>query len=200
MKDHFIQFFESTGAARMLPQLLIRTDTGAIIDVNPASEAFYGWPRATMRGMLMGDLDTDTGELLGALADAPNAKSSATPSAATNGWSERRAHRVAGGTQRPVAMWATMVDVGEHHLLHVVVHEAAERETPGGTGNSGTRDARRIVHDFNNLLTVLRGSAVFLRDGIDASSQAGEDLAAIERATDRAEELMNELLSALPKS
>ena len=196
MKDHFIQFFESTGAARMLPQLLVRTDTGAIVDVNPASEAFYGWPRATMRGMLMGDLDSDTGELLDALSDASNAKSSA----ATNGWREHRAHRVAGGTQRSVAMCATMVDVAEHRLLHVVVHEAAERATPGGSRDSGTRDARRIVHDFNNLLTVLRGSAVFLRDGIDASSQAGEDLAAIERATDRAEELMNELLSALPRS
>jgi len=200
MKDQSGEFFESTGAARLLPQLLARTDSGAIVDVNRASEAFYGWPRVTMRSMLMSDLDTEAGTPWSVHAEV---------AAKEGGRREQRSHRIAGGELRPVEMCTSVVHVGTEPLMHVIVHErpasAPSQGTPSrnassdGTPPDSARDARRIVHDFNNLLTVLRGSTTFLQDAIAELPQAREDLAAIERATDRAEELINELLAVLPK-
>ncbi|MEO7521538.1 MAG: hypothetical protein ABIW79_06955 [Gemmatimonas sp.] len=186
MKDHSVQFFESTGAARMLPQLLVRTDSGAIVDVNRASEGFYGWPRVTMQGMLISDLDTGVDGRWSAPISSTDEG---------DGRRERRVHRVAAGTARAVEMCACVVTVGASTLLHVVVQDVTVQRPA-----ADARHARRIVHDFNNLLTVLRGSAVFLRDALEPASQASEDLASIENATDRAENLMKELLAVLPKT
>jgi nitrogen-specific signal transduction histidine kinase/ActR/RegA family two-component response regulator len=52
-----------------------------------------------------------------------------------------------------------------------------------------------IAHDFNNLLTVIRGSTGFLRESVSVTSPYAADLDAIERATERAEELTRRLLA-----
>jgi CheY-like chemotaxis protein len=52
-----------------------------------------------------------------------------------------------------------------------------------------------IGHDYNNLLTVIRGATGFLREGVGPTSPHLEDISAIERATERAEELTRRLLA-----
>jgi nitrogen-specific signal transduction histidine kinase/ActR/RegA family two-component response regulator len=52
-----------------------------------------------------------------------------------------------------------------------------------------------IAHDFNNLLTVIRGATGFMSDALGETSVHAEDLKAIERATERAEELTRRLLA-----
>ena len=52
-----------------------------------------------------------------------------------------------------------------------------------------------VAHDYNNLLTVIRGATGFLRDGAGPQSPMLEDIAAIERATDQAEALTRRLLT-----
>jgi signal transduction histidine kinase/CheY-like chemotaxis protein len=56
-----------------------------------------------------------------------------------------------------------------------------------------------IAHDFNNVLAVIRGSVEFARDAITGPQpdlrEAGADLQAVERATDRATALVRQLLA-----
>jgi CheY-like chemotaxis protein len=56
--------------------------------------------------------------------------------------------------------------------------------------------AGSIGHDLNNVLTVIRAAATFLRDGMGTTSPQRDDVEAIERATDRAEWLTRRLLAA----
>lgn len=52
-----------------------------------------------------------------------------------------------------------------------------------------------VAHDFNNILTVIRGSASLLVDSLPADSEAKSDAELIVQATDRAEALTRQLLT-----
>ena len=306
-------------------QLIVDVETGALIEVNPAAEAFYGWPRATMRSMLVTDIDGRTLDAWRAEAGS----ASVLPHAVTY------SHRVANGESREVEIAASPLDLSGRATRHLIVHNCSDRklaerqlresearfravingmsegvvvydeaakvrefnpeavrilgitaEEMGGAGAS-TRDwkavredgsawprsefpprealrtgrhqprtlmgirrgngeniwlqivadpliregeespygavavfidvtlqrnaeerlrqaqkleavgqlAGGIAHDFNNLLTVIRGASTFLHDAVPADSPHLEDVKAIERATERAEELTRRLLA-----
>ncbi|MES2524306.1 MAG: histidine kinase dimerization/phospho-acceptor domain-containing protein [Gemmatimonadota bacterium] len=175
--------FESSSA----PQLLVHLATGAIADVNLAATRFYGWPRESMTAMYLADLGTPAG------------------------WSTplRTTHRTASGLSHEVELHSASLDVQDTAFMHVIVHalvSAAGASAPASgasstpfsapsSGASGELSSivRRVGHDLNNVLTVIRGAAVFLQDVVPPGSQASEDLASIERAADRAEALTEEL-------
>jgi PAS domain S-box-containing protein len=319
------QLFESSGAI----QLIVDDASGALIDVNPAAEMFYGWPRETMRGMLLTDLDAPT-----RTADAPEYDTHATL-ASPDRRAVTRVHRVASGVRRDVEYASSPVVIDGRLARHLIIHDVSDRvraeaqlresearfrsvindmsegvviHDAGGairvfnpsaetilgltgaqllglqpvareweavhddgtpwppaehpamkalrTGRSQARalmgvrrgdgahawlhvtadplirpgevlpyaavavfsdvTAQRIAeqrlreaqklevvgqlaggiaHDFNNLLTVIRGAAGFLRDTFPEDSPARDDVRAIERATERAEELTRRLLA-----
>ncbi|MFN8979265.1 MAG: PAS domain S-box protein [Gemmatimonas sp.] len=316
------QLFENNGAI----QLLVDVDTGRIVDVNSAAEAFYGWPRATMSAMYVTDLESISlahwRELTAGIATG-------------TGMRLQRDHRLATGAIRHVEVFIGATEVAQSRVLHVIIQDVsdrvrAERELRESEGRfraviAGMREgvvlhddtgairmhnpsAERILgltaaqlsglqpigrdwhalhadgspwpttehpamlalrtgqgqprqlmrvqrgdgkptwlsvtadpllragetrpyaslavftdvtderesqerlreaqkleavaqlaggigHDFNNLLTVIRGAAGFLRDGVGPTSPHLEDIAAIERAADRAEELTRSLLA-----
>jgi len=316
------QLFESSAAI----QLIVDVETGALLDVNPAAEAFYGWPGESMRSMLITDIAHVTMDAW--RADWPH---DATGRAGV----VVHDHRVAGQQSRSVEIASSRIvhdgRIARHLIVHdvsdrlraearlresearfravingmsegVVIHDAAgairafnpsaERilglsaaelrglqpiavdwkalredgsEWPTSqhpalvalrTGRSQPRTlmgirrgdadhvwlqvsadplirpgetlpyasvavftdvtvqrgaearlrlaqkleavgqlAGGIAHDFNNLLTVIRGAAGFLHDAVDEDSPLMEDVQAIERATERAEELTRRLLS-----
>jgi two-component system cell cycle sensor histidine kinase/response regulator CckA len=57
------------------------------------------------------------------------------------------------------------------------------------------RLAGGIAHDFNNLLTVIQGSATMAMMGLNRNDPLLEKLKMVEEASDRAEELTNQLLA-----
>ena len=57
------------------------------------------------------------------------------------------------------------------------------------------RLASGVAHDFNNLLTVITGFAEFIGTSLPAESQAGDDVAEILKAADRAAGLTHQLLA-----
>lgn len=316
------QLFESSAAI----QLIVDVETGALLDVNPAAEVFYGWPGESMRSMLITDIDHVT--LDAWRADWPH---DATGRAGV----VVHAHRVAGQQTRQVEIASSRIVYDGRIVRHLIVHDVSDRlraearlresearfrsvingmsegvvihdatgtirafnpsaerilglsaaelrglqpvaidwkalhedgsEWPTSqhpamvalrTGRSQPRTlmsirrgdadhvwiqvsadplihpgeplpyaavavftdvtvqrgaevrlrqaqkleavgqlAGGIAHDFNNLLTVIRGAAGFLRDGVESDSPLLEDVQAIERATERAEELTRRLLS-----
>jgi PAS domain S-box-containing protein len=316
------QLFETNGAI----QLLVEFDTARIVDVNPAAEAFYGWPRATMREMYLTDLESVAldhwRELTSGIATG-------------TGLRLQQDHRIASGALRQVEAFIGVAEISERRLLHIIIQDIsdrvrAERElresearfraviagmregvvlhdetgairvhnpsaermlglageqlagvVSGGDdwqavredGSPWPRDERPAItalrtgrgqprqlmgilrgteepvwvsvtadpliragesrpyasvavftdvtetraseerlrqaqkleavaqlaggigHDYNNLLTVIRGATGFLREGVGATSPHLEDIAAIERATERAEDLTRQLLA-----
>lgn len=93
------------------------------------------------------------------------------------------------GEVRPYAALAVFSDVTE--LRH-----SDERLREAMTFEAVAEVAGSIGHDLNNVLTVIRAATTFLRDGISSTSPQLDDVAAIERATDRAEWLTRRLLAA----
>ena len=317
------QLFEASAAI----QLIVDEETGALIDVNAAAESFYGWPRPTMRTMLITDLDGRTldawrGDMVAGSADA-------------SGGIATHHHRIARGARRTVEIASSPLQLDGRAARHLIVHDVSDRvraetrlresearyravinamsegvvvhdatgairgfnpeaerilglsaaellglqpvardwsavhedgtawppaEHPAmqalrtgrhqprtlmgirrGKGEAAwlhvsadpllrdgepapfgavavfsdvtrqrhaeerLRQAQKleavgqlaggIAHDFNNLLTVIRGASSFLRDSLDSESPQQEDVRAIERAADRAEELTRRLLA-----
>ncbi len=192
--------FDSTGAV----QLVIDAESGTIVDVNPAAERFYGWPRAAMSSMLITDIDSIT------LAEW---RAQSSPMSLGSGAHLRREHVLASGERRQVEAYKGLVEFGGRRLVHVIVQDVSDRaraesqlresEARLREVENQLREAQKleaigqlaggIAHDFNNALTVIRGSAGFLRDVVHGA--AVEDLVSIERATDRAESLTQQLLA-----
>ncbi|WP_396222655.1 PAS domain S-box protein [Gemmatimonas sp.] len=314
--------FESNGAI----QLLAEFDTARIVDVNPAAELFYGWPRETMREMFLTDLESIAidhwRELIAGIATGTGVRL-------------QRDHRIATGELRQVEAFIGVAEATERRLLHIIIQDVTDRvsaerqlresearfraviagmreglvlhddtgairvHNPSAerilgltgeqlvglvpvdhdwralredgtswpatdhpamvalrTGQSQPRQlmgitrgdnepawlsvtadplirpgekrpfasvavftdvtetraseerlrqaqkleavaqlAGGIGHDYNNLLTVIRGATGFLREGLGPTSPHIEDIAAIERATERAEELTRRLLA-----
>ena len=106
-------------------------------------------------------------------------------------------HRVAAGDPRKIEACLVPITVDRRPAVHVIVHDIGERARAEAALQaleqrlaSLRQHAGAAGHDFNNVLTVLRGSTAFLQDAIAPDSPSQEDIAALERATDRAEELV----------
>lgn len=93
------------------------------------------------------------------------------------------------GESRPYAALAVFSDVTELRHSDERLREAMTFEAVADVAGS-------IGHDLNNVLTVIRAATTFLRDGMSGTSPQLDDVAAIERATDRAEWLTRRLLAA----
>ena len=108
------QLFDNTGAV----QLVIDAHTGAIVDVNPAAERFYGWPRSAMSSMLITDIDSITLEEWHAQA---------TPTSHGSGTPLRREHVLASGERREIAAYEGLVEFGGRRLVHLIVQDVSDR-------------------------------------------------------------------------
>ncbi len=150
------QLFESNGAI----QVLADVENACILDVNPAAEAFYGWPREAMRTMLAIDLDSST------LAEWREAGASLAGGA---GRRQLRAHRVAGQEHREVDLFTSLVRIGDRTVVHMIVQDISDRvRAEARLRESETRfDAvvgsmheGVVVHDAQGAIRAFNPSAV----------------------------------------
>ena len=188
-------------------QILADADNGRILDANAAAVTFYGWPRETMQSMLLLDLDSTSVAEWRTLAHA-----------IVTGESRRvpLQHRVANGALRSVDTYGRRRTIDGRQVLHIFVRDASERlraDRLMRESEEGLRLIRKLqavceltantAHEFNSLLTVIAGSAGFLRHDLVGRDRALDDIASIERASKRAEELTRHLLlsvrSELPR-
>ena len=101
---------------------------------------------------------------------------------------EASANLVPGPDGSPQHVLATARDVSERYLLEEQLRQAQKLESVG-------RLAGGIAHDFNNLLTAIGGYADVLRDHLEHDERARDYAVEIQRASDRAAELTQQLLA-----
>ncbi|MCA0376982.1 MAG: PAS domain S-box protein [Gemmatimonadetes bacterium] len=153
------ELFEGNGAI----QLLADAATAAIVDANPAAEAFYGWPRAILRTMSMMDLESIAPEHWRALtASIP----------ADCGLRAQREHRLASGERRQVEASMGVAQIGERRVLHIIVQDLTDR----------LRAERQLRESEARFRAVLAG----MREGVVLHDETG----AIRLANPAAERLL----------
>ena len=161
---------------------------------NPAAEAMFGFPAASLIGKpfpdaLRGD-DAELAMLTAAIdADEP-----------VSGYPTRR--RRADGTPIDVGLWIVRLrdsagrpgavlslvsDITQQHVLETQLRQSQKMEAVG-------RLAGGVAHDFNNLLTVIRANADFVHADLAPDDERRVDVEEIRKAADRAAGLTRQLL------
>ncbi len=140
------QLFENNGAI----QLLADVETAAIVDANPAAEAFYGWPRAILTTMFVTDLETISLEHWRELtASIP----------VGTGLRVQREHRIAIGETRQVEAFIGVARVAQRRVLHLIIHDISDR----------VRAERQLRESEVRFRAVIAG----MREGVVLHDEAG---------------------------
>ncbi len=140
------QLFETNGAI----QLLAEFDTARIVDVNPAAETFYGWPRETMREMYLTDLESIAidhwRELTSGIATG-------------SGLHLESDHRISTGELRQVEAFIGVAETTERRLLHIIIQDITDR----------VRAERQLRESEARFRAVIAG----MREGVVVTDETG---------------------------
>ena len=79
-------------------------------------------------------------------------------------------------------------------------HKLPETGYQHGEGVESIQKLRRFVHDFNNILTVILGHCIMIKEGINVGMSDREHLQEIEDAGIRAAELCRQMVNRTQKS
>ncbi|HVZ73201.1 MAG TPA: response regulator [Polyangia bacterium] len=176
--------------------ILVRDLGGAVRFWNRGAEVMYGWPRAEAVGRPISDLIYKKDELA-ALAEAERAL------LAAGSWTgeltqvtragvelevEGRWTLLRGSPGAPPSILAINTDVTERNRLHQHVLRAQRMDSLGTLAGG-------IAHDFNNILASLTANAAFALETLPVGHGAREFLGEIARASERATELVRQILT-----
>lgn len=114
----------------------------------------------------------------------------------------------ADGRRVPVTLTITEIEREQRHVRHWVVRDlsaAKNAEEQRRVLESQIREAQKleslgtlaggVAHDFNNLLGVIRGNTELARDALDDPDQVADHLAAVLDASERARDLVRQILT-----
>ncbi|MBK8724507.1 MAG: PAS domain S-box protein [Holophagaceae bacterium] len=111
--------FRSLFERSLAVMLLVDPTGGAIVDANPAAEAFYGWPRASLLRMRVSDINLHPSERIAADFQAAQEQR-------RNHFEMR--HRLEDGSVRDVEIFSAPVRMGEQELLYSIIHDITDRK------------------------------------------------------------------------
>jgi PAS domain S-box-containing protein len=179
------------GLVETLPLMLLQFDQNSALTYhNPAAEEITGYTGRMLRqpGLWQSCIHADDAPAFARLLTA--ARGGQSPRAeiryrAADG-SEKVGYAL-GQPQRPGGVTVLVVDMTPRRRLEQDLQNVQRLELVG-------RIASGVVHDFNNLLTVITGYAEIVRRAIGDHS-ANEDVARILQATEQAQQLVGQLLT-----
>jgi len=110
------------------------------------------------------------------------------PDGASRGWVASNGAVERGREGSVAKIRGTMQDVSDQRRLEVQLAQSQRLEAVGLLAGG-------IAHDFNNLLTAIHGYAELARESIAEGDQARDDIEQVLHASDRAAELIRQLLA-----
>ena len=126
-------------------QLLIDGDTGAILDANPAAQAFYGYTCAELRSMNIADLNTLELPVLSLrLREASSARARVF----------RFRHTLASGATRDVEVRVSPLLQGRRVVLHSLIFDVTDSQTAMQMVNPG-RDCLALLDMISDMAAVM---------------------------------------------
>jgi PAS domain S-box-containing protein len=195
-EERFRLFFEQSNAV----MLLIEPDSGTIVDVNPAGAQFYGYPRKTMSGMNIADINNLTPD--GILLERKRVIEG-----------ERNyfvfPHRLANGEMRTVEVYSNPITTKEgRKLLFSICHDVTERkklEEKQKRLEAQVYQAQKmeaigtlaggIAHDFNNVLAAIIGFAEMIEEDAVPGGSEQKKIRLVQQAALRGRDLVKQILT-----
>lgn len=186
--------------------LLIDPVTGHILNANEAAAEFYGYSRATLRQMNIGEINTRSrDELLEILQEIQEEK---TRHFVTS-------HRLADGSLRSVDVYTAAISINEQPINFAIIHDITERLRAESDRDrleaqnrqlqkteSLSRMAGAIAHHINNQLQAIMISLELIYHSADKYPTPIETRSIISKAihaAEKAAEVSNLLLTYLAK-
>lgn len=148
-EELYRKIFEDHAAVK----LLIDPQTGSILDANRAAEEFYGWPRATLRQMLIQQINTMPSDQV--KAEMEKARS-------LKRVHFEFQHRKADGSVRDVAVYSSRIELKGREILHSIVHDITDRKLAEASLSSSESRLRRYVENAPIGIFQIDGKGNFL--------------------------------------
>jgi PAS domain S-box-containing protein len=122
------------------PMLLIRPETGHIVDANPAACDFYGWSQKALTGMTVHDINQFPEERV-------EKELSHARSEERNTFFFR--HRRADGSVRDVEVRSSPISVGSEELLYSIIHDVTEQKRAERARAESEARFRRVYENMS---------------------------------------------------
>ncbi|TWI75680.1 PAS domain S-box-containing protein [Desulfobotulus alkaliphilus] len=180
-EERFRSLFEGNTAV----MLLIKPETGDILDANPAAIDYYGWSRSTLTRMRIQDINTFSPEEV----QQEMQKAAAN---ARNHFEFR--HQRADGSIRDVAVFSSGVHIGSEKLLFSIIHDITDRKEAEASLLSRTRWFLTGIAAF---ALVLMGLSSGLLLSLRQQRKAQQALETSEESLKRQNNVLNALLNNL---
>ena len=152
----FRSLFENNHAV----MLLVDTETGCIVDANPAAVTYYGYTREQLQAMQIWDINMlPRDEVLARMARAQTEQ-------------QRRfqfQHRKAGGEICDVEVFAGPITIGKQTLLYSIVHDITRRVR-------AERERERLLHEVEDRAAELDATINSIADGLIIYAPDGQIL------------------------
>jgi two-component system, cell cycle sensor histidine kinase and response regulator CckA len=186
------EFYRALFEVNTAIKLLIRPDTGQIVDANLAAAQLYGWPVETLRQMRIQDINV-----------SPASQVQAQMEAARSGgrrFFEFR-HRTASGSIADVEVYSGPIDVNGQELLLSIIHDVTGRKALEEQLRQAQkleaigRLAGGVAHDFNNLLMVMMGYGELAAANLSIGTPARVHVDGMLAAAGKARDLTGQLLA-----
>jgi two-component system, cell cycle sensor histidine kinase and response regulator CckA len=167
---------------------------GDVRYLNPAAEALTGWSLADARGMALSRIIGESDDLNGG-GEAAEIELVVT---------HHEGHRIDAAGCRSVlrdragevtGTLIVVVDTATRRRAEAKLRQNDERLQQSRKLEAIGRLAGGVAHDFNNLITGIRGFAQFGLEGLPEGSPVRPDLEEIQRSADRAASLTRQLLA-----
>lgn len=149
--------FENSSSA----MLIIDPVAGRVIDANASAEHFYGWSRAELSSMHIGDINTLSSEEIAAEMTAAR--------------EHRRLHfnfrhRLASGDVRDVEVFSGPVPGDDHELLYSIIHDVTERVSAQRALKESEERYRALFYDNQQMMMLVDPNDARIVEANDAAA------------------------------
>jgi len=148
-EEKFRKIFEDHAAVK----LLIKPESGAIIDANKAAERYYGWTRAELKRMHIQQIN---------ILPAEQVKIEMEKARQQKCVHFEFRHRRADGSIRDVEVFSSRIEMAGKDILHSIIHDITERKRAEEALRESEERYRQLVDNTDTGFVVIDAAGIVL--------------------------------------